>query len=91
MISVVLPGVGIVQMGLLNLQNAAQAAGLVSRLRKAAEKSGGALTVLAAPAEVKAHLDAWGEPGTAFDLMRKLKAAWDPNGILAPGRFVGSI
>ncbi|HEX5411211.1 MAG TPA: FAD-binding oxidoreductase [Terriglobia bacterium] len=91
MISVVLPGVGIVQLGLLNVQNAAQAAGLVSRLRKAAEKSGGALIVLAAPAEVKAQLDAWGEPGTGFKLMRKLKAAWDPQGILAPGRFVGSI
>lgn len=88
---VTIPGVGILQLGMLDLQNASQAAGLVNRLRKAAEKLGGALTVVSAPAEVKAQVDAWGEPGTGFDLLRKLKVGWDPKGILAPGRFVGSI
>jgi glycolate dehydrogenase FAD-binding subunit len=91
MASVVLPGVGILHLGLLGLQNATRAAGLVSRIRKAAEKSGGALAVISAPADVKSKVDAWGIPTTGFELMRKLKAAWDPKGILAPGRFVGSI
>lgn len=90
-VSIVLPGVGIAQLGLLNLQNATQAAGLVNRIRKAAEKSGGALTVISTPAEVKAQVDAWGQPASGFELMRRLKAAWDPKCILAPGRFVGSI
>jgi glycolate dehydrogenase FAD-binding subunit len=91
MASIALPGVGILQIGLLGFQNAAQAAGLVGRIRKAAEKSGGALTVVSAHADIKPKLDAWGMPPTGFELMHKLKAAWDPKCILAPGRFVGSI
>lgn len=89
--SVVQPGVGIVQMALLDLQNASQAAELIRRIRKAAEKSGGALVVISATAEVKARVDVWGKPASGFELMRKLKATWDPKGTLAPGRFVGSI
>jgi glycolate dehydrogenase FAD-binding subunit len=91
MASVALTGVGILQLGLLGFQNAAQAAGLVSRIRKAAEKSGGALTVISAHADIKPKLDAWGKPAAGFEMMRKLKAVWDPKGVLAPGRFVGSI
>ncbi len=91
MASVAQPGVGIVYLGLLNPQNSGQAAGLVSRIRNAAEKSDGALVVISAPAEVKAQVDAWGTAGTGFELMRKLKAAWDPKGILSPGRFVGAV
>jgi glycolate dehydrogenase FAD-binding subunit len=90
-VSVAQPGVGILHLGLLGLQNATQAASLISRIREAAEKSGGALVVISAAADVKAKVDAWGTAGTGFELMRKLKAAWDPKGILAPGRFVGSI
>lgn len=89
--SVVQPGVGIVQMALLDLQNATQAAELIRRIRKAAEKSGGALVVISASADVKSQADVWGKPASGFELMRKLKAAWDPKGTLAPGRFVGSI
>jgi glycolate dehydrogenase FAD-binding subunit len=89
--SVAQSGVGVLQMGLLNLQSASQAAGLIRRIRKAAEKTGGALSVISASADVKAQVDVWGTPGTGFALMRKLKAAWDPKGTLAPGRFVGSI
>jgi glycolate dehydrogenase FAD-binding subunit len=88
---VVHPAVGILQLGLLALQNATQAAGLISRIRKAAEKSGGALIVITAAADVKARVDVWGTPGTGSELMRNLKATWDPTGTLAPGRFVGSI
>jgi glycolate oxidase FAD binding subunit len=91
MASVAQLGVGILQLGLLDLQNATQAVSLVNRIRKAAERSGGALVVISASAEVKAHVDVWGTTGTGFELMRKLKAAWDPKGTLAPGRFVGTI
>ena len=89
--SVALLGVGILQLGLLGLQSATQAAGLISRIRKAAEKSGGALGVISAAADVKAQVDVWGAPRTGLELMRNLKAAWDPKGTLAPGRFVDSI
>ncbi|HET7102202.1 MAG TPA: FAD-binding oxidoreductase [Terriglobia bacterium] len=88
--SVAQPGVGILQMGLLGLKNATQSAGLISRIRKAAEKSGGALIVISAAADVKTQVDVWGTPAGGLELMRKLKATWDPKGTLAPGRFVGS-
>jgi glycolate oxidase FAD binding subunit len=52
---------------------------------------GGALVVCEAPAEVRARLDAWGPPPGALDLMRRLKARLDPEGLLAPGRFAGGI
>ena len=89
--SVVNPGVGILHLALLDLKNAAQAAGLISRIREAAEKSGGALVVVSAAADVKAQVDVWGIPGSGSELMRKLKATWDPKGTLAPGRFVDGI
>ena len=89
--SVSLTGVGTLHLSLLDMQSATQSEGLISRIRKAAEKSGGALFVISAPAEVKAIVDVWGVPGAGLELMRKLKAAWDPKGTLAPGRFVGSI
>ena len=43
------------------------------------------------PAELKAEIDVWGPPGDDFEIMRKLKHAWDPKGILSPGRFVGGL
>ena len=91
MASVALSGVGILYLGLLDPQSISQRAGLIGRIRKAAEKAGGALVVISAAADVKAQLDVWGTPGSGFELMRRMKAVWDPKVILAPGRFVGSI
>jgi glycolate oxidase FAD binding subunit len=49
----------------------------------------GRATVLnAGPA---AQLDAWGDPPATLATMRALKASFDPQGMLAPGRFVGGI
>lgn len=91
MASIIQPGTGILHLGLIGAQNAGQAGDLVRRIRRAAEKKGGAMIVTSASAEVKVQVDVWGSPGTGLELMRKLKAAWDPKGILAPGRFIGSI
>ena len=91
MASVAQSGVGILYLGLLDSLKVSQMAGLIGRIRKAAEKAGGALVVVSAATDLKAQLDVWGPPGSGFDLMRKMKAAWDPKGILAPGRFLGSI
>lgn len=63
----------------------------VEALRREAEAVGGSLVVEAAPPNVKRHLDAWGKPGEAFAVMRRLKAEFDPRGILSPGRFPGGI
>ena len=91
MASVIQSGVGILSLGLLDSSNTSQMVGLIGRIRKAAESVGGTLVVVSAVAEVKAQIDAWGTPEGGFGLMRKMKAAWDPKGILAPGRFVGSL
>jgi len=64
---------------------------LVTSLRAAAVRGGGSLVVEAAPAAWKPALDVWGPPGAGFPLMKGVKAAFDPRGILAPGRFVGGL
>jgi glycolate oxidase FAD binding subunit len=40
---------------------------------------------------VKAAVDVWGDPGPGMALMRGVKAAFDPAGLFAPGRFVGGL
>lgn len=41
--------------------------------------------------EAKRQLDVWGETGSAWPVMRGIKRAYDPRGILSPGRFVGGL
>lgn len=84
-------GVGILYLGLLYSVDAERMAGLIGRIRKAAEEAGGALTLISALADVKARADVWGSLETSLNLMRRMKSVWDPKGILSPGRFVGSI
>jgi glycolate oxidase FAD binding subunit len=63
----------------------------IEALRREAEAAEGSLVVEEAPPAVKRHLDAWGKPGEAFAVMRRLKAEFDPAGVLNPGRFLGGI
>jgi glycolate oxidase FAD binding subunit len=56
--------------------------------RRAAEKLQGSLVLMAAPQEVMAAVGAWGAPPATIEVMRRLKQAFDPDGILNPGRFV---
>jgi glycolate oxidase FAD binding subunit len=65
--------------------------GLVKRIRQAAQDLGGALLVEHCPEALKTEVDVWGPTGDDFAAMSKLKAVWDPMGILAPGRFVGGL
>ncbi len=65
--------------------------GMVDRLRQAAEGSGGELVIEQAAPSLKAVLDVWGTPGDDFEVQRKLKTAWDPKGVLSPGRFIGKL
>ncbi len=48
--------------------------------------------VLDAPREVREKVDVWGTSnGTAMDLMRRVKAAFDPASVCNPGVFVGGM
>jgi glycolate oxidase FAD binding subunit len=47
--------------------------------------------VLDAPAEVRDKLDPWGEETGPVELMRQVKARFDPAGVCSPGIFVGGI
>jgi glycolate oxidase FAD binding subunit len=47
--------------------------------------------VLTAPETLRGRLAMWGAPPSSLDTMRAIKARFDPNGTLAPGRFVGGI
>ncbi|MGE5849006.1 MAG: FAD-binding oxidoreductase [Candidatus Methylomirabilota bacterium] len=51
----------------------------------------GYLVVLDAPEAVRHHVDVWGPLPDGFGAMKRLKAEFDPKGILNPGRFVGGI
>jgi len=63
-------------------------AALVVTVRAAAEASGGALVLMAAPRPLAEEIGPWGTTPSTIELMRKLKSAFDPKDILNPGRFV---
>jgi len=84
-------GVGIVHVCLLGAESDAGLVALIGRLRAAAQEFGGALVVEDAPVDVKKQLDVWGSTDDDFAIMKKLKALWDPKGVLSPGRFVGGL
>jgi glycolate oxidase FAD binding subunit len=57
-------------------------------LREHARRLGGFCVLESAPTEVKRSVGVWGDVGGSVDVMRRLKKGFDPQNILAPGRFV---
>ena len=54
--------------------------------------AGSTAVLLDAPAWLRAQADPWGLPdGPALELMRRVKARFDPAGTCNPGLFVGGI
>jgi glycolate oxidase FAD binding subunit len=82
--------VGVVLVGLVGAPQAREVVRFVATLRERSAAFGGTVVVLDADPEVKASLDPWGPVG-ALQLMRSVKAQFDPERRLAPGRFVGGI
>jgi glycolate oxidase FAD binding subunit len=76
------PGVGVVHWSI------AVGADAVREARTAAESAGGSLVIMAAPAEMRLEVGAWGSRPPTLELMKKLKNAFDPGRTLNPGRFV---
>lgn len=62
----------------------------VDELRQSAMSKRGSLVVVDAPVALSQQLDVWG-PSPAIEVMRRIKARFDPNGTLNPGRFIGRI
>ncbi len=65
--------------------------GSLTASREVLTAVGGYLVVLDAPETVRHHVAVWGPPPEGFGVMKRLKAEFDPKGILNPGRFVGGI
>jgi len=60
----------------------------VAELRSRVEARGGTLVMLAAPDDFMRQVGAWGTPPPTIGVMRRLKQAFDPDGILNPGRYL---
>ena len=60
----------------------------VRDVRLKAETAGGSLVMLAAPEEFMREVGAWGKRPPTIEVMRRIKHAFDPDGVLNPGRFV---
>jgi glycolate oxidase FAD binding subunit len=60
----------------------------VRDVRALVEAARGTLVLMAAPEELVREAGAWGTPPETLEIMRRLKQAFDPEGILNPGRFV---
>ena len=63
----------------------------VQNARQAIHELGGSLIVERAPLAVKDGIDVWDYTGASIEVMRRLKAQYDANGILNPNRFTGGI
>ncbi|HEX5242133.1 MAG TPA: FAD-binding oxidoreductase, partial [Tepidisphaeraceae bacterium] len=64
---------------------------LINELRSKLVAKAGSAVVLTSPQAVKEQLDIWGPAGDSLALMNRIKAQFDRNNVLAPGRFVGGI
>jgi len=51
----------------------------------------GHATLLHAPQELKQRLNVWGTMSGELSLMKRVKQAFDPDGIFAPGRYAGGL
>ena len=66
-------------------------ASTLAELRKHASNVGGNLILETAPVEVKRDIDVWGTVGSSSEIMKKIKAQFDPSKLLNPGRFTDGI
>jgi glycolate oxidase FAD binding subunit len=63
----------------------------LSSLRAWAEGVGGAVVLVDAPTDVYEELDAWGTPPASLGVQRRIKGAFDPLGVMVPGRMPGGM
>lgn len=63
----------------------------ITELRQHAQEARGSMVVERCPIDLKRRISIWGEPGSNFYLMQRLKHQFDPKGTFVKGRFVGGL
>jgi glycolate oxidase FAD binding subunit len=63
----------------------------IEEARSRAVRHSGNLILSKCPADWKERLRVWGEPRPDWLLAQRIKTAFDPRGVMNPGRFVGTI
>jgi len=76
------PGIGVAHWAI------ASDAASVGKVRSTTEAVGGTLVMLAGPDDFIRDVGAWGTAPPTIAIMRRIKNAFDPDGMLNPGRFV---
>ena len=64
---------------------------IVAGVRSVASSRQGHASLLHGPTAIKAKVSGLGPGGTDFALQQRVKVAFDPSGVFAPGRMVGGI
>jgi len=64
---------------------------ILATWREMAHSLGGSMQVERSPVSLKSDFDVWGVKEPQLNWYRKIKKEFDPNGVLAGGRFVGGI
>jgi glycolate oxidase FAD binding subunit len=63
----------------------------IAGLRAWAEARGGGVAVTAGWSALDGCIDPWGAPPPSLPIQRRIKAAFDPAGIMVPGRLAGGL
>jgi glycolate oxidase FAD binding subunit len=75
----------------IDATDCAQIEDFISSVRDFLARDGGSAVLVKASPELRQKVDIWGDAGSALPLMKRIKAQFDPRGILNRGRFVGGI
>jgi len=85
-------GTGVVYFALLPAERKTPAlVRCVEEILSVAPRDNCRATIPWCPLELKREINVWGVPGEDFPLMQRVKQAFDPHNIFAPGRFVGGL
>jgi glycolate oxidase FAD binding subunit len=77
--------------GLCRLSLTEAKAEAITEVRAIAARFGGSCVIERCPPVLKREIDVFGEAPPSLSLMRAIKAEFDPNRTLSPGRFAGKI
>jgi glycolate oxidase FAD binding subunit len=63
----------------------------LAKVQEMVALSGGSTVIERCPASIKRQLEVWWPEPSGMNVMRRLKAEFDPRGTLNPGRFIGGL